>query len=108
MPTGPKSAADNLSFTASSAAQYGYAKGVNDTIGVAVQAGYSKCLNDTANVANYAMQVGYSKCLNDTQNATMLLGYCAAQQDILKKGALVANNTMVALPISALNPGCFR
>lgn len=51
---------------------------------------------------------GYAKGIADTQNATIMLGYCAAQEEFLRSGALLQNNTVILAPVSVFKPACFR
>jgi hypothetical protein len=66
--------------------------------------------NSSANITalNSSYQSGYNKAISDTQNTTLMIGYCAAQQEVYKSGVLAANNTILVIPITTLKEVCFR
>jgi len=63
---------------------------------------------NTTLVDTKAFDKGYAKGIADTQNATLLLGYCSAQQEFVTNGALIMNNTTLVAPVTLLKEICFR
>lgn len=57
---------------------------------------------------NSSYQSGYAQAIQDTQNKTLLIGYCAAQQEVYTSGVLTANNTILVMPVTTLKEICFR
>jgi hypothetical protein len=49
---------------------------------------------------------GYSKCIADTQNATLIYGYCSAQQEFIANGQYLMNDTVLVVPASIIKPIC--